>query len=60
MNNDNFNSKRRKFNQIVFVSFLSITFFIFLHFSKKENNIINQKKIRKNSKLKWILNSEDI
>tara|TARA_B100000886_G_scaffold339164_1_gene303820 strand:+ start:1381 stop:1554 length:174 start_codon:yes stop_codon:yes gene_type:complete len=57
MNNDNFNSKRRKFNQIVFVSFLSITF---LHFSKKENIIINQKKIRKNSKLKWILNSEDI
>ena len=42
MNNDNFNSKRRKFNQIVFVSFLSITF---LHFSKKENIIINQKKI---------------
>lgn len=57
MNNNNFNSKRRKFNQIVFVSFLSITF---LHFSKNENIIIDQKKIRKNSKLKWILNSEDI
>mgnify|MGYP001169554299 FL=1 len=56
MNKDNFNSRRRRFNHIVFISFLSIAFF---DFSKKEN-FINNPKIRKNTKLKWILSSKDV
>ena len=56
MNKDNFNSKRREFNSIIFVSFLSIAF---LDFPKKKN-IINNPKIIKNTKLKWILSSKDV
>ena len=56
MNNDSFNSKRRKFNNIIFTSFLSIAF---LSFPKKKSIIVDPK-IRKNTKLKWILSSEDI
>ena len=56
MNKNNFNFKRRRFGHIIFISFLSIAF---LDFSKKKN-IMNNPKIRKNTKLKWILSSKDV
>jgi len=56
MNKENFNSRRRRFNHIVFISFL---FTAFLDFSKKKK-IIDNPKTRKNTKLKWILSSKDV
>ena len=56
MNQDNFNSRRRRFNHIIFIGFLSLAF---LDFSKKKN-IIDNPKVRKNTKLKWILSSKDV
>ena len=58
MNKDNFDSKRREFNKLVFKYIVSITL-LNLYLSNGER-ISDNKKKKRYSKIKWVLSSNDV
>ncbi len=58
MNKDNFNSKRREFNKLVFKYIVSITLLnLYLSNGERISDISNKKRY---SKIKWVLSSNDV
>ena len=58
MNKDNFDSKRREFNKLVFKYIVSITLLnLYLSNGERISDISNKKRY---SKIKWVLSSNDV